>query len=272
MVVATVNGIDITALDVMMELSWAAQMLTMEYIELFPYDTEFDFDKPFRGEETFGRVLLEEAVRFAAHVKLYYDFAAMHDIPWEESGFQHPVVEVVTVIVSDPEMFAQFESYMPDDTTYIYIEKAEELLERLLAGEDFSELVEIYGEEPGMANFPEGYTFVRGDMVLPFEEATLELEVGEISGLVFTDFGLEFGTHVGIHIIKRVEPNPENLMSELPEDSDEELLGAKHILIRTSALTPESRMFEAVYAAFDAKWGASNIDFLETLNDIPLGG
>jgi len=268
MVVATVNGIDITAFDVMMELSWAVQILQMEYIVMFPDDTEFNFDRPFRDEYTFGRVLLEEAAIMAAHVKLYYDFALRHNIEWIEDGFQHPVMEVVYAIINDPELFAQFESYMPEDTSAIAIEKAEELLERVLAGENFSYLVETYGEDPGMERYPRGYTFARGDMVPQFENATLELEIGEISGLVMTDFG--------IHIIKRVEPDPDNIMQGSPAGLDpdfpeEDLLGAMHILIMANFSSPEEMMFEAVFIAFEGKWETSNIEFLETLDDIPLG-
>ncbi|MCL2378637.1 MAG: peptidylprolyl isomerase [Defluviitaleaceae bacterium] len=266
MVVATVNGMEITAGEVMAELSWAADSLVAEYIGLFPDDTEFDFDRIFRDDLTFGRVLREEAARIAAHMKLFYDFANHHDIPWDMEGFQHPVVEVVYTIIDNAELFVQFESYMQEDTSDNYEEKAEELLARALAGEDFSSLIETYGEDPGMISFPDGYTFFAGDMVTPFEEATLELEIGEISGLVITDFG--------IHIIMRVEPDPENLLpgSQAPADvAVEDLLGAKHILIMTSSMSQEDRMLEAVLMAFDAKLEVADIEFLLGLDEVPLG-
>ncbi|MCL2404621.1 MAG: peptidyl-prolyl cis-trans isomerase [Defluviitaleaceae bacterium] len=274
MIVATVNGININAGEVMMEFgSWPINMLVMEYMEMFPDDVEFDFDRIFRDGANFGRVVLEEATRMAAHVKLFYGYAIEHDIEWAEMGFQHPVVYVVEAIINDPDKFAQFEAYMQDspdmpEEVLAYIEKAEAILERAQQGEDFRELIETYGEDPGMTDFPEGYTFVRGDMVPPFENATIELEIGEISGLVIS-------TH-GIHIIKRIEPDPDNIFpgSSAPPDVDEEdLLGAIHILIRTSVPIPtqESMMFDAVFDGFETMLIEADIQFLAALYDIPLG-
>jgi len=265
MVVATVNGIDITASAVINEFSWAINSLVMEYIAMFPEDTDFDFDRPFGDDMTFGRAVREEAVGMAAHVALYQGFAATHDLPWEMEGFQHPVITLVEAIIEDPELFALFESYLQPDTSYVYEEKAEELLARALAGEDFAALIQTYGEDPGMAHYTEGYTFVRGDMVSSFEEATIALEIGEISGLVWSDFG--------IHIIKRVAPEPNNIMqgSRAPEDvAEEDLLAAMHILISTPALSPEDRLFDAVFSAFEEKLQEANIEFLPTLDDVPF--
>jgi len=266
LVVATVNGIEITALDVMMEFNWAANMLQWDYVMMFPEDTEFNFDRIFRDDLTFGQVLRQEATRMAALVKLYYDFAARNDIEWDEFGFEHPAIIAIYAIIDNPDMFAQFESYMPEDTFAAVLEKAEELLERALAGEDFDTLIQTYGEDPGMITYPDGYTFVRGDMVPEFESATIELEIGEISGLVISDFG--------IHIIKRTEPDPENIMSQsraTPDVAAEDLLGAQHILLMGSELSSEDMMVEAVLYAFEAKQATADIVFLAALDDIPLG-
>jgi len=102
-------------------------------------------------------------------------------------------------------------------------------------------------------------------MVTPFEEATLGLEIGEISGPVISNFG--------VHIIKRVAPDPENIMhgsSAPPDVSEEDLLGAQHILITASLPTLEDRMFDAVFYAFESKLEGANIQFLAALDDIPL--
>jgi len=262
MIVATVNGIEIPASAVMDEIGWVLHSLMQEYVMMFPQDEEFNYGHTFRGDSTFGRVVLEEAAYMAAHVALYYDFATRQGIEWDEwSQELHPVIQIVYAIVGDPDMFEAFEQYIPEDI----VDKAEALLERALAGEDFAALVEAYGEDPGMDMYPTGYTFVSGDMVAPFEEATMELEIGEISDLVITNFG--------IHIIMRVEPDPENIMSQSraePDVAEEDLLGAKHILIMGEVQTLEDRMFDAVFYAFQAKLEAANIEFLPALDDIPL--
>ena len=265
MIVATVNGRDIVAGAVMNEFSWALNVLMMDYVMMFPEDTDWNFDHIFRDDVTFGRVVREEAVRMAAHIQLYMAYAERHDIFWEEWSNIHPVIQIVYEIVENPDMFAEFEPYMPEDTFEEHLQKAEELLARALSGEDFAMLVATYGEDPGMETFPEGYTFVRGDMVPEFELATLELEIGEISGLVISSFG--------IHIIKRVEPDPENIMPGSraePNVADEDLLGAMHILVMATELSLEDRMAEAVFGAFEAKLEMADIVFLASLDEVPL--
>lgn len=71
---------------------------------------------------------------------------------------------------------------------------AEQVLQRAQSGEDFDALMSEFGEDPGQS--PEGYTFGPGEMMPEFEEASFNLAIGEISGLVETDYGY--------HIIKRI--------------------------------------------------------------------
>ncbi len=74
--------------------------------------------------------------------------------------------------------------------------KAEEVLAKVKAGEDFDKLVEEYNEDPGMT--AAGYTFAKdGSMVEEFEKAAFDLEVGQTSDIVETSYGY--------HIIKRIE-------------------------------------------------------------------
>lgn len=75
-------------------------------------------------------------------------------------------------------------------------ERAEEVLAKVEAGEDFFKLVEEYGEDPGMVDNLDGYYFKEGDMVEPFYEGAIALKEGETSGLVETSYGY--------HIIKRL--------------------------------------------------------------------
>lgn len=81
---------------------------------------------------------------------------------------------------------------------------AEAVLARLKAGEDFETLRKELSEDPGATD--EGYTFNKngelndgsGGILYPqFAEGAFALKVGEISGLIETDYGF--------HIIKRME-------------------------------------------------------------------
>ena len=81
--------------------------------------------------------------------------------------------------------------------------KAEGVLAKAQAGEDFVELVKQYSEDPGSKDNGGLYeNFARGQMVKPFEDASFSLPVGGLSGLVETSFGY--------HIIKIVERKKES--------------------------------------------------------------
>jgi peptidyl-prolyl cis-trans isomerase C len=76
-------------------------------------------------------------------------------------------------------------------------EKIEGLLKRAKAGEDFAVLAKEYTEDPGSKENGGEYTFPRGQMAKPFEDAAFGLEVGQISDVVETQYGY--------HIIKLSE-------------------------------------------------------------------
>lgn len=74
--------------------------------------------------------------------------------------------------------------------------KAEATLDKINAGEDFAALMNELSEDTGLANYPDGYEFTKGEMVPQFEEAAFGLEVNAVSGIVETSYGY--------HIIKRL--------------------------------------------------------------------
>ena len=90
--------------------------------------------------------------------------------------------------------------------------KAEEVLAKVKAGEDFQALAKTYSQDSTAANGGDLGTFGRGKMVPDFEKAAFALKANEVSELVKTVYGY--------HIIKVTEVNGDQIH-------------AYHILIKT---------------------------------------
>jgi len=172
-----------------------------------------------------------------------------------------------TYIADNPEHFAPFEEFLQPDLTGPYVARAEDILARIRAGEDFTELMHAYSEDPGLASCPYGYTFRPGTMVPEFEAATRELAIGEVSDLVFTDLGGGRGS--GIHIIMRIPPIEEDITWE--QQNGDDIFGAKHILISVphSFTTQEERMTDAIFEGLQQRAAEATIEFLPELNQVP---
>ena len=84
---------------------------------------------------------------------------------------------------------------------------ANELRNRILAGEDFATLAGAYSDDTGSgANGGDLGWFGKGRMVAPFEETAFSLPVGEVSEPVKTDFGY--------HLIEVMEEDPARAKDE----------------------------------------------------------
>ncbi len=104
--------------------------------------------------------------------------------------------------------------------------KAQEILAKIQAGESFAELAKQFSDDPGSKNKGGDLGwFGSGIMVKPFENALKGMKVGEVSGLVKSQFGF--------HIIKLDDVKPEvvrpfaEVRTQLAEDMQKEYLDSK---------------------------------------------
>ena len=108
------------------------------------------------------------------------------------------------------------DQFLPDICRIKYIrmdlsdkEKAQRVLEKVEAGEDFEMLMQTYGNDETMLTSDDGQYLQKSDKDEEFENAAFALEIGQTSGLV--------ETLNGIFIIKRYELDENYLISHLAD-------------------------------------------------------
>jgi foldase protein PrsA len=119
---------------------------------------------------------------------------------------------------------AEVDQYLADhpemDTDKANLAKAQEVLKRAQAGEDFAKLAQEFSTDGSKEQGGDLGWFGPGRMVPEFEKAAYALKPGEISGIVKSQFGF--------HIIKLEERK-----TETKDGKPTEMLRARHILIST---------------------------------------
>jgi parvulin-like peptidyl-prolyl isomerase len=184
--------------------------------------------------------------------------------------------KVVDAIIESPELFAEFESFMPEEIEeellaakhiLVFFQEADEeegiegkfeneeeaaafaqeLWAKINAGEDFDELMHEHSQDHGLLFYPEGYTFVANAMSPAFEEVTRSLQIGEKSE--------PFTTEHGTHIVLRTEPDPDGDIHRPPWGGPP---------------SREQRMVSAIVAYFEQRAEEAEIEFLPGLYEIPV--
>ncbi len=145
-------------------------------------------------DESIAECALERELKVKVsddEIKKFYD-----DNP---SMFEQPeMVRASHVLLSTRNMETNAE--LSEDQKAAKHKKAEEVLKRARAGEDFAKLAKEFSEDPGSKDKGGEYTFPRGQMVPEFEKTAFALKTNEVSDIVTTQFGY--------HIIKLSEKIP----------------------------------------------------------------
>jgi parvulin-like peptidyl-prolyl isomerase len=126
---------------------------------------------------------------------------------------------------TDEEVNAYLASHPEIDTDKKNRAKAEEVLKRARAGEDFAKLAQEFGTDGTKDKGGDLGWFGHGEMDPTFEQATYALKPGEISDVVQTKFGF--------HIIKLEEKK-----TETKDGKSEEKVHARHILFSDAGSNP----------------------------------
>ena len=126
---------------------------------------------------------------------------------------------------TDEEITAYLAQHPELDTDTKNRAKAEEVLKRARAGEDFAKLAQEFSSDGSKDKGGDLGWFGKGDMVPEFEQAAFALKPGEISNVVQSKFGF--------HIIKLDERK-----TETKDGKTEEKVHARHILISDAGANP----------------------------------
>lgn len=145
--------------------------------------------------------------------------------------------------------------------------RAEGLLERITAGEDFAELAREFSGDPGSAALGGDLGwFRRGRMVREFEEAAFSLADGQVSDVVRSDFGF--------HIIKveRMRPGERNARHILivPEKTGEDLSTAREVAMQIRQQAEAGASMRELYDEYSDPAAPDSITFaFEQLSELP---
>jgi parvulin-like peptidyl-prolyl isomerase len=178
-----------------------------------------------------------------AHVEYYFTYSAAMTVYRDHVLEANPITDEERQAYYDENpdywvrpmtMQASHILLLDSEHTQERLAEIEAILERINNGEDFAVLAMEYSEDEGSAaNGGDLGSFSQGEMVAPFEEAAMALEIGEVSGIVETDYGY--------HIIK-LTGRTEASISTLEENvsSIDSVLAGKRVTEAMEALVAKA--------------------------------
>lgn len=137
--------------------------------------------------------------------RMAYLSTKAHDTQYGEKGEKLSEQDIIDYVSEDGYMMAKHILFLTvdpstneplsDEEKEAALEKAEEVLADIESydGDDiegyFTELMNEYSEDTGLATNPDGYLFLPGSMVEEFEDSVNSMDAYEVSGLVETTYG-----------------------------------------------------------------------------------
>ncbi len=170
----------------------ADEMVNQEILLIDAYNTGIDKDEEFQREL---KLVEENMLKNYAMHKIFEDVEASDD-------------ELKNYYENNKEVISPKASYTASHILLDDEKKAIEVLEEIQKGLDFKEAARKYSKDPSAANGGSLGTFPKGVMVKEFQDGLDQLEIGEISKPVKSQFGY--------HIIKL-----DNLVNEETKEFEE---------------------------------------------------
>jgi len=126
---------------------------------------------------------------------------------------------------------------LPTDKLEEIKKKADMILLKVKAGEDFTSLVKQYSEDPGSIETGGEYTFVRGKMVKEFEDWSFQAKAGD-TGIVKTSYGYHIMKFIRMSTIEDAKASiTDNLKKEAMNGYINKLLSdTKFIVIKNRSV------------------------------------
>ncbi|MDQ3063428.1 MAG: peptidylprolyl isomerase [Acidobacteriota bacterium] len=208
----------------------------------FPKDKELTEDEIKQGKEDFAKIKIYEEEAAAKKNELGEEFNRNLElqVKLQQAQFlasryaQKTLVEKVKA--TDEDIKKYIEAH-PEFSTQEKKDKAEQILSRAKAGEDFAKLADEFSQDPGNKDAKgelQGGLYkdvTKGKMVPAFEQAALALEPGQVAeNLVETPYGY--------HVLKLERKGEGKDQAGQPS----EVYDVRHILITTTMKDPSNPM------------------------------
>ncbi len=175
---------------------------------------------------------------------------------YEENGTFH--VKHILLMTTDTDITDEDGNVIQTAEEYNadQLKLAEDLLKQIQESSDqeatFDSLMNQYSEDTGLETYPDGYTYDdSSSLVEGFREASLELEIGEVSGIVETSYGY--------HIILRLPVDFDIFLDDWIADQVDmalqEMMDASEIIVSDEIFDIDVDSFYSRYVAYsNALW------------------